>query len=108
MRSIRLILSSWLCKVSGQNASSPLLRCISKLTFLRKGHLWCPLSDVIYPENTIDILENRPLSSIKGKDPVQVQPQKIRLRLRRGKRKILHAKFLSFMCFISNLPAKYI
>ncbi|KAM0732640.1 Integrin beta-PS [Formica fusca] len=70
--------------VSEQNASSPLLRCVSKQTFLREGHLWCPLSDVIHHENTMDILENWPLSSIKGKDPVQVQPQKIRLRLRRG------------------------
>lgn len=70
--------------MSGQNASGPLLRCVSTQTFLREGSLWCPQSDVTYHENTMDFLENRPLSSAKGKDPVQVQPQRIHLRLRRG------------------------
>lgn len=32
----------------------------------------------------MDIIENRQLSSIRGNDPVQVQPQRIRLRLRPG------------------------
>ncbi|XP_077255158.1 integrin beta-PS isoform X1 [Temnothorax americanus] len=70
--------------VSKQSVSAPLLRCVSKQTYLKEGDLWCQPSAVIYHENTMDILENRQLSSIKGKDPVQVQPQKIRLRLRPG------------------------
>ncbi|KYQ55161.1 Integrin beta-PS [Trachymyrmex zeteki] len=69
---------------STQNVSAPLLRCVSKQTYLKEGNFWCQPSAVINDENMMDILENRQLSSIKGKDPVQVQPQRIRLRLRLG------------------------
>lgn len=48
----------------------------------------------------MDILENWPLSSMKGKDPVQVQPQKIRLRLRRGERKISHGGFIFYAFYL--------
>lgn len=85
--------------------SAPLLRCVSEQTYLKEGDFWCQPSDVIYHENTMDILENRELSSIKGKDPVQVQPQRIRLRLRRGEKilnqdLIFHTLDFNFLCKI--------
>lgn len=88
---------SRLCKVSKQNVSAPLLRCVSKQTYLKERDLWCRSSAVIYHENTMKIMENRRLSSIKGKEPVQVQPQKISLRLRPGEKNISSRFILSYV-----------
>jgi len=60
-------------------------RCLSKEMYQRKGDLWCLSSNVIYKNSTMEIIENRMLSSKKDKVFVQIQPQRIRLRLRRGK-----------------------
>ncbi|EZA50855.1 Integrin beta-PS [Ooceraea biroi] len=68
---------------SGQNTSVPLLRCVSRETYLKEGRSWCPESDVVYYNNTEETLEDLPLSSDK-KNSVQVQPQRMQLRLRRG------------------------
>lgn len=65
--------------------NNPLIRCITREKFSKEGDHWCRASDVIIEANKMLILENRPLSLTKGTDPVQIQPQKIDLRLRRGK-----------------------
>ncbi|KOC68093.1 Integrin beta-PS [Habropoda laboriosa] len=67
-----------------QNANGPLVRCVTREKLLKEGDYWCRTSDVIDEANRMIMLENRALSSTKGTDPVQVQPQKIQLRLRRG------------------------
>ncbi|XP_076245991.1 integrin beta pat-3-like [Calliopsis andreniformis] len=75
--------------VSGQHSSGPLVRCVSREKFLKEGDLWCPRSDIIDDSSSMSLLQNRPLSSAKGRDPVQVQPQRIQLKLRRGKYPLL-------------------
>ncbi|KAL6266653.1 hypothetical protein P5V15_003493 [Pogonomyrmex californicus] len=70
------------CSTTKMN--SPFLRCVSNHTYTKKGEHWCKRSDVIQYNNTMKFLENRKLSSIKGKDPVQVQPQRIHLSLKQG------------------------
>ncbi|XP_076668344.1 integrin beta-PS [Andrena cerasifolii] len=70
--------------VSDQGSKGRLVRCVTREKFRREGDLWCPGSDVVDDVNSMVELKNRSLSSTKGRDPVQVQPQKIQLRLRRG------------------------
>ncbi|XP_029033971.1 integrin beta-PS-like [Osmia bicornis bicornis] len=70
--------------VSNQNATGSLVRCVSREKFLKEGNLWCRETDVIDETSSMLVLENRPLSSTKGKVPLQIQPQKVKLRLRRG------------------------
>ncbi|CAK9831191.1 Integrin beta-PS [Anthophora retusa] len=67
-----------------QNANVPLVRCATKEKLLKEGNYWCRTSDVIDEASSMVVLENRPLSSTKGMIPVQIQPQKIQLRLRPG------------------------
>lgn len=76
-----------LLKVS-QSVSAPLLRCVSKETYSKERDYWCQPSAVIDYNNTSSNIEDLRLSSIKDKDPIQVQPQKIKLILRPGERKI--------------------
>ncbi|KAH0953620.1 hypothetical protein HN011_000489 [Eciton burchellii] len=65
------------------NVNAPLLRCIPREKFFKEGDFWCPRSSVIHYNNTMEILENLPLSS-KKHNSIQVQPQRINLRLKRG------------------------
>ncbi|XP_014480334.1 PREDICTED: integrin beta-PS-like isoform X1 [Dinoponera quadriceps] len=76
-----------------QNASAPIIRCVSYETARKVSHLWCTESDMVYYENTMTMTENRPLSSTKGREPVQVQPQRIHLRLRRGEEQRVILKY---------------
>ncbi|KAG7201582.1 hypothetical protein KM043_004327 [Ampulex compressa] len=78
--------------VSAQNATG-LVRCVTRSKFQKEGDFWCRHSDVINDDAEMIILEDRPLSSAKGKDPVQVQPQKMRLRLRRGEEYHVNLKY---------------
>ncbi|XP_015432904.1 PREDICTED: integrin beta-PS-like [Dufourea novaeangliae] len=72
-------------RVSNQTINTPLVRCVTREKFQKESSLWCRLSDVISDDPTwLLLVENRPLSSTKGTVPVQVQPQRIKLRLRRG------------------------
>ncbi|XP_076279784.1 integrin beta-PS [Lasioglossum baleicum] len=69
---------------SNERSSHVLVRCITREKYRRDRDLWCPLSNVIDNENSFIIDKDRPLSSMKGTDPVQIRPQKVHLRLRRG------------------------
>lgn len=69
--------------------NGPLVRCVTREKFLKEGDHWCKKSDVIDERDNMLLLENKPLSSAKGSDPVQIQPQRIHLTLRRGKRALL-------------------
>lgn len=80
-------------KVSDTNASSPLIRCVIREKFLLEGDYWCRIADVIDTVNSMVLVEDRPLSSTKGTDPVQVQPQRIQLNLRRGEEYRLTLKY---------------
>ena len=65
--------------------SPPVFRCVTRDTFEKEGELWCAeKTKVISDSSEMEVLENRPLLSTKGSEPVQVQPQKIHLRLRIG------------------------
>ncbi|XP_016773439.2 integrin beta-PS [Apis mellifera] len=79
--------------VSNQSVNNPLIRCVTREKFSNEGDHWCRTSDVIIETNKMLILENRPLSLTKGTDPVQIQPQKIDLRLRRGEEYRLTLKY---------------
>ncbi|XP_043581912.1 integrin beta-PS-like [Bombus pyrosoma] len=79
--------------VSNQSANSPLVRCVTREKFSNEGNHWCRTSDVIDETNQMLILEDRPLSSTRGTDPVQIQPQRIRLTLRRGEKYRLTLKY---------------
>ncbi|XP_026673834.1 integrin beta-PS-like isoform X2 [Ceratina calcarata] len=79
--------------VSNQNVSGPLVRCVTRQKFLNEGDHWCKKSDVIDAASTMILLEDQPLSSAKGRDPVQVQPQRVQLRLRRGEEYRLTVKY---------------
>lgn len=70
-----------------QNVSTPAPRCVSKQTYLEKGDLWCEKSAVIDHKNRNQTIDDQQLSS-EDKEPIQVQPQKIKLYLRPGERKI--------------------
>ncbi|XP_044583271.1 integrin beta-PS-like isoform X1 [Cotesia glomerata] len=59
----------------------PSVRCITKSKF---NKLWCDPSNIINETSKIVIEKNIPLSSIKNREPVQIQPQKIKLYLRKG------------------------
>lgn len=65
--------------------NGPLVRCVTREKFSNEGSHWCRTSDVIDETSQMLLLEDRPLSSIKGTSPVQIQPQRIRLKLKRGK-----------------------
>ncbi|EFN88858.1 Integrin beta-PS [Harpegnathos saltator] len=75
------------------NTSVPLLRCMSRETSLKRGRLWCPESNVVHYKNEMTKVDDRPLSSIKGKELIQLQPQAIRLRLRRGEEQRVILKY---------------
>lgn len=81
----KLLVSCLFTQVSNQNATGSLVRCVSREKFSKEGNLWCRETDVIDETSSMLVLENRPLSSTKGKVPLQIQPQKVKLRLRRGK-----------------------
>ncbi|XP_015190709.1 PREDICTED: integrin beta-PS-like [Polistes dominula] len=65
----------------GQNGQ--IVRCVTREKLLKEGDLWCKKDDVVDIQNSMTIIENLTLSSIKGKNPVQIQPQRIKLRLRK-------------------------
>ncbi|KAK1136188.1 hypothetical protein K0M31_000753 [Melipona bicolor] len=71
--------------LSDQNVNGPLVRCVTREKFSNEGSHWCRTSDVIDETSQMLLLEDRPLSSTKGTSPVQIQPQRIRLKLKRGK-----------------------
>nr|XP_031846906.1 integrin beta-PS-like isoform X2 [Nomia melanderi] len=70
-------------RVSSQSNSS-LIRCTTRERYQKEGDHWCPRSDVINDANQVTVITNRRLSSTNGAGVVQVQPQKIQLKLRRG------------------------
>nr|XP_012225668.1 PREDICTED: integrin beta-PS-like [Linepithema humile] len=78
--------------IFGQNVNN-LDRCVSKETYQKKGDLWCLPSNVVDKNSTMEITEDRMLSSKKGKVSVQIQPQRIRLRLRRGEKYRVTVKY---------------
>lgn len=80
--------------VREQNASA-LIRCVSRETLLKEDDAWCRKSDIVYYENTMKVVKNLTLSSEKD-NFVQVQPQKIYLRLRRGERENNQPIFIKF------------
>ncbi|KAF3857886.1 hypothetical protein F7725_011087 [Dissostichus mawsoni] len=60
------------------------VRCDTKAQLMKRG---CKREEVISPENTVDIVKEDPLSvsfDKQQKQPVQLSPQKISLRLRPG------------------------
>ncbi|XP_047349920.1 integrin beta pat-3-like isoform X3 [Vespa velutina] len=71
------------CSTNAFGMNGQIVRCVTRDKFQREGNLWCKNSDVIDIKSTMTILENRPLSSSKGENPVQIQPQRIKLRLRK-------------------------
>ena len=66
-----------------QNNGS-LIRCIPRDKYDKEKEHWCSSEYVVADMSSVEILENRPLHSSKGKDQIQVQPQKMRVHLRRG------------------------
>ncbi|XP_043256533.1 integrin beta-PS-like isoform X1 [Colletes gigas] len=70
-------------KLSDANTNA-VIRCVTRKQYLKEGDRWCPHIDVVDDANSMKVIENRTLSSKKGTNPVQVQPQKISLKLRRG------------------------
>ncbi|XP_078049137.1 integrin beta-PS [Augochlora pura] len=75
----------WCSKTESiQNADSGFMRCITRQKYYKELDKWCPESHVINDPNYLTILENRSLSFVKGSAPVQIQPQRVQLRLRRG------------------------
>ncbi|CAL7946615.1 unnamed protein product [Xylocopa violacea] len=79
--------------VSNQNENGPAVRCVTRERLLNEGDLWCRKSDVIDEVSKMSLLENQPLSSTKGSDPVQLQPQRVRLTLRRGEEYRISLKY---------------
>ncbi|XP_054006047.1 integrin beta-PS-like [Hylaeus anthracinus] len=73
------------CSTKTSQGNGPLVRCVTREKFLKERDLWCRDEDVVKDLNSVDLVEDRPLSSTKGTNPVQVQPQRIHLKLRRGK-----------------------
>nr|XP_050851498.1 integrin beta-PS-like [Vespula vulgaris]XP_050851499.1 integrin beta-PS-like [Vespula vulgaris] len=71
------------CSTNAFGMNGQIVRCVTRDKFRREGNLWCKRSDVVDIANTMTILENLPLSSSKGQNPIQLQPQRIKLRLRR-------------------------
>lgn len=61
-----------------------MIRCVTRERYEKELDYWCPQSDVIDDANKVTIVENRRLSSAKGAAAVQVEPQRIKLKLRRG------------------------
>ncbi|XP_057329990.1 integrin beta-PS-like isoform X1 [Microplitis mediator] len=61
----------------------PSVRCITRSKF---NEHWCPgdSSLIVNDTSSIIIEKDIPLSSVKSKEPVQIRPQKIKLRLRKG------------------------
>ncbi|XP_030641735.1 integrin beta-2 [Chanos chanos] len=57
------------------------VRCNTKEALVSKG---CPENDIVSPLNNMNRLKDKPLSSTRGRDPVQIQPQEIKLQLRPG------------------------
>ncbi|XP_063976394.1 integrin beta-PS-like [Diachasmimorpha longicaudata] len=75
------------CPATGLNASNVLpARCIPRRVHeerIQQGRDWCFGHKIIDEVSSIAVEKNDSLSSVKGKEPVQVQPQNIRLKLRR-------------------------
>ncbi|KAK2576870.1 hypothetical protein KPH14_005497 [Odynerus spinipes] len=70
------------CSMPNLASRKPLIRCVTREKHIKEGELWCDQSHVVDNFTPITFVKNVPLSS--GKDPVQVQPQRIRLNLRKG------------------------
>ncbi|XP_043480175.1 integrin beta-PS-like [Leptopilina heterotoma] len=72
----------------------PIVRCVTRERYKKEGELWCAKkSEVVDDYSKLKIIEDRPLLSNKGSEPVQVQPQKIRVRLRTGEEKRVTLKY---------------
>ncbi|XP_043487353.1 integrin beta-PS-like [Polistes fuscatus] len=73
------------CSANSFGQNGQIVRCVTREKLLMEGDLWCKKDDVVDIQNSMTIIKNLPLSSIKGKTPVQIQPQRIKLRLRKDK-----------------------
>ncbi|XP_014600603.1 PREDICTED: integrin beta-PS-like [Polistes canadensis] len=71
------------CSTNSFGQNEQIVRCVTREKLLKEGDLWCKKHDVVDIQNSMTIIENLPLSSVKGKNPVQIQPQRIKLRLRK-------------------------
>ncbi|XP_020286322.1 integrin beta-PS-like [Pseudomyrmex gracilis] len=77
---------------SENNDKGPPLRCVSHQTYSKENDLWCPPSKVVLYKNKMTIRENRTLSSDK-KNPVQMEPQRVHLSLKRGEEHRITLKY---------------
>ncbi|XP_066589275.1 integrin beta-PS-like [Prorops nasuta] len=83
----------WCSKVLEKSDDSSMVRCASRERFQAEKDLWCKESYVVDEQNHMELLKNESLSSIKGKEPVQIQPQRMRLRLRIGEEQRVTVKY---------------
>ncbi|XP_033208227.1 integrin beta-PS-like isoform X2 [Belonocnema kinseyi] len=82
------------CIWCSDNISPPVVRCVTRERYEKEGELWCgDKSKAISDSSEVEFVENRPISNGKNRDPVQVQPQKIRLQLRKGEEKHVSLKY---------------
>ncbi|KAI4504441.1 hypothetical protein M0802_000912 [Mischocyttarus mexicanus] len=72
------------CSTNTFELNEQIVRCVTREKLLKEGDLWCKKNNVVDIKNSMTIIENLPLSSIKGKNSVQIQPQRIKLRLRKN------------------------
>ena len=80
------------------------VRCDTKAQLMKRG---CKREEIIAPENTIDIVKADPLSvsfDKQLKEPVQLSPQKISLRLRPGEWNQLMRTFVNRRNYSDLLP----
>ncbi|XP_016841340.1 integrin beta-PS [Nasonia vitripennis] len=79
------------CSESRNNGS--LIRCSTRDRLESEKDRWCPAEFVVAGKSAFEILENRPLHSKKSKDPVQVQPQNMRVTLRQGEELVIRVNY---------------
>ncbi|XP_012274157.1 integrin beta-PS isoform X2 [Orussus abietinus] len=82
------------CSASGSGLSrGPIGRCVTREKFEKEKDLWCSNEMVIQEASTMNVLDSKPLMNAKGREPVQIQPQRIRLRLRLGEESRIEVKY---------------